>query len=238
MKKIMAIALMAVLLASCGSTSLGKVFDSGHFKIGYNDDMTIINDESKHWIEGNFKIAFGVTSSKLFEVKDFNAPPVGLIGFAGEGIKVEKTVIHGLEAMWIEGKTEDGAIFACLYPLEGATVYAYTELLSMPKSEADVALARRIVESLEVTSPDLAVAVAKEQEKEEIAKPMNAVGQPSENMELGPDLEDIVKQMHEKTGIDIDKIIKDETNKSKDDSAIKIIDRYKLMKEYTKPQDR
>ncbi len=237
MKKIMAIVLAAFLLASCGSPSLGKVFDSGHYKIGYNDDMTIINEDSKHWIEGSFKIAFGVTSSKLFEVKDYEAPPAGLIGFASEDIKVEKTVIHGLQAMWIEGKTQDGSIFACLYPLEGATVYAYTELLDSPKSQADVALARKIVESLEVTSPDLAVAAAKEQEKEEIARPMS-VGKPEGGSEIGPDIEEIVKQLQEKTGVDIDKMIKDEAGKSKDDPAIKIIDRYKLMKEYAKPQDR
>lgn len=238
MKKIMAIALMVLLLASCGGPSLGKIFDSGYYKIGYNDDMTVINEDSKHWVEGNFKIAFGVTSSKLFEVKEYNAPPTGLVGFAGEGIKVEKIVIHGLEAMWIEGKTEDGSIFACLYPLEGATVYAYTELLSAPKSEADISLAKTIVESLEVTSPDLAVAAAKEQEKDEIAKPMNTIGQPSESTQIGPELQEIVKQLQEKTGVDLGKMIKDEAGKSKEDSAIKIIDRYKLMKEFTKPQDR
>lgn len=237
MKKILAIAMATLLLASCGGPSLGKVFDSGYYKIGYDEDMTIINDDSKHWIEGSFKIAFGVTSSRLFEVKDYNTPPAGLIGFASEDIKVEKTVIHGLQAMWIEGKTQNGSIFACLYPLEGATVYAYTELLSAPKSEVDVSLARRIVESLEVTSPDLAVAAAKEQEKEEIARPMT-VGKPEDSSEIGPEIEDIVKQLQEKTGVDIDKMIKDEAGKSKDDSAIKIIDRYKLMKELIKPQDR
>ncbi len=237
MKKIAIIAVFMMLLASCGNASLGKVFDAGYYKIGYNEDMTIINDESQHWVEGNFKVAFGVTSSKMFEVKDYDAPPAGLVGFAGQDVKIEKTVVHGLQAMWIEGKGENGAIFACLYPLEGATVYAYTELLSLPTTDSDIALARKIVESLEVTSPDLAVAAAKEQAKEETEKPMSA-GQPSDGTQLGGDIEEIVKQIKEKTTVDIDQIIKDSAGNAKDDSEIKIIDRYKIMKELTKPQDR
>lgn len=232
------VTIMALVFASCSGPGLEKVFDSGFYKIGYNENMMILNDGSQHWIEGNFKIAFGVTSSKMFEINGYDAPPPGLVGFTGEGMKVEKTTIHGLQAMWIEGKFDKTSIFACLYPLEGATVYAYTELLKAPESESDAALARKIIESFEVTSPDLAVAAAKEQAKEEIKlqdKTLNA--SPGDNYK-SEDLETIIEQIQKNTNLRIDGEIKDGKTDNGSDLAKKIIDRSKLIKELTKPVDR
>ena len=233
MKKILAFAFIMVFLASCGGPSLSSVYDSGYYKIGYNENMTLVHDGAHHWIEGNYKIAFGVTSSKLFEIKDWNSPPPGLVGFSGEGMTVEKTSIHGLQAMWIEGKTSQGKIFACLYPLEGATVYAYTELLNLPKNEDDNSIAKAIVESLEVTSPDMAVAAAINQEKDDLAKPTLQQKNGADAFKPTDNVQEIIKEIQK--GMEPGK---GETQTQLQRDLLKGIDKYKLMKDLVKPQDR
>jgi|GEM_PF-3746032 len=164
MKKTIIIALVAILLTSCGQTpsSLDKTYTGDYFSIGYDSSMKLKQIADGVLITGGDSLILmvqpfpikGLVSGDISALDlQVEKEIISLVDPTTNEVKKVQKVINGLQAIWIETKPRDEARvdFNVIIPIKEVAIHMTTD---GPVSQKDQPLVREIIESFKITNEE------------------------------------------------------------------------------------